>query len=154
MTSDMLLVSAWRDTLACASSPRIARTLLHTTIFGAVASLWVWHFGEIASKQPIAQKYGWFSSYMTYDAVTLQFAFFALAMVADFKGNLSVSQAYCCNANALCQILLDAAFHCFSKATLFSGPVDTISGRLCLYAVWACLVCNSFLLCDPISASQ
>lgn len=64
---------------------RIAQGALHACIVFGAASLWTWHLGRIAAQQPIAQKYGWFSSYMTYDALTLQLSMFVLALIQDLR---------------------------------------------------------------------
>ncbi|KAA6426345.1 MAG: hypothetical protein FRX49_03456 [Trebouxia sp. A1-2] len=56
----------------------------HTVVVASVAYLWFWHLGEVAAKQRIAQKFGWFLNYMTFVTLTLQLIQYVLALPTEF----------------------------------------------------------------------
>ncbi|KAL0048358.1 hypothetical protein WJX82_001548 [Trebouxia sp. C0006] len=62
---------------------RFVQGALHTVVVSSVGYLWFWHLGEIASKQRIAQKYGWFFNYMTFVTLTLQLIQYMLALPVE-----------------------------------------------------------------------
>jgi len=47
--------------------------------------------GKLAAKQPVAQKYGWFFNYMTFDTLTLQLIQYVLALPGDIFKRVPVS---------------------------------------------------------------
>lgn len=72
-------------------SCRLSQGALHTATICCALSLWVWHLGDTAAVQPIAQKYGWFFNYMTFVALSLQLLHYAAALLADVLPSLPVS---------------------------------------------------------------
>lgn len=70
---------------------RFVQGALHTVVVSSVGYLWFWHLGEIASKQRIAQKYGWFFNYMTFVTLTLQLIQYMLALPVELFKRLPVS---------------------------------------------------------------
>lgn len=69
---------------------RVVQSILHISILACAGCLWFWHLGHVAAKQPIAQKYGWFSNYMTFDALTLQLIQYVLVLPADLFKSVPV----------------------------------------------------------------
>ncbi len=91
--SDPLLSPTLRTSqaLALLLVCRFVQGALHTVIVSSVGYLWFWHLGEIAAKQRIAQKYGWFFNYMTFVTLTLQLIQYMLALPVELFKKVPVS---------------------------------------------------------------
>ncbi len=70
---------------------RAVQAFVRLVSIGCATLLWVWHLGDVAAKQPVAQKFGWFFNYMTFDTMTLQLIWFVLALPADLFATVPVS---------------------------------------------------------------
>ena len=111
--SDPLLSPTLRtsQTLALLLVCRFVQGALHTVVVSSVGYLWFWHLGEIAAKQRIAQKYGWFFNYMTFVTLTLQLIQYLLALPTELFKRVPVSSpASCIVQPCIVNIVLYSSF--------------------------------------------
>lgn len=84
--------------------------------------LWFWHLGEIASKQRIAQKYGWFFNYMTFVTLTLQLIQYMLALPVELFKKVPVSSP----ASILYCSALQCQYSALQLSLLVTAQLSTV----------------------------